>query len=65
MMKAKKHQESLTTQHFNISLHEHVYELAFIIMPIYVQVYFFKMLSTFYMQEEFKLIFPIKCNELH
>lgn len=64
-MKAKKHQEFLTSQHFNISVHEHVYELAFIMMPIYVQVYFFEMLSTFYMQEEFKLIFPIKCNELH
>lgn len=46
MMKAKKHQESLTTQHFNISVHEHVYKLAFIIMPIYVQVYFFEMFST-------------------
>lgn len=46
-MKAKEHQEIfLTTQHFNISVHEHVYELAFIIMPIYVQVYFFEMLST-------------------
>lgn len=30
-----------------------------------MQVYFFWMVSTFYMQEEFKQIFPMKWNELH
>lgn len=37
MMKAKKHQESLTTQHFNISVHEHIYNNAYLCASLFLQ----------------------------